>query len=89
MQLSWNRSPRVGDDAEFQSMRPLLDWLDYNGFAVIGKPAKDFDDGEGRRKVKRNIGVDLVVDVLDIAKQVHRILLFSGDGDFRVLIHAA
>ena len=56
--LNWS------EDAEYNSRRPLLGWLDYNGFAVTAKPAKEFDDGEDRRKLKRNIGVELVVDAL-------------------------
>src|ERR1019366_1488890 len=52
------------DDQEFSSIRPLIDWLDYNGFTVVTKPAKEFDDGEGRRKFKRNMSVELVVEAL-------------------------
>ena len=64
------------------AVRPLVDWLDYNGFAVRAKPAKDFDDGDGRRKIKRNIGVELAVDALEIAKHLDQLVLFSGDGKF-------
>jgi uncharacterized LabA/DUF88 family protein len=73
---------------EFQAMRPLTDWLDFNGFAVKSKPAKEYDDGLGRRKIKRNIGVELSVDALEISGYVDRVLLFSGDGDFRRLVEA-
>ena len=73
---------------EFQTTRPLIDWLDYNGFAVRTTPVKEFDDIQGRRKYKRNIGVELAVDALEIAKYVDHILLFSGDGDFRRLVEA-
>ncbi|MEA2962025.1 MAG: hypothetical protein QOI46_2123 [Alphaproteobacteria bacterium] len=76
------------EDAEFISIRPLIDWLDYNGFPVTAKPAKEFDDGDGRRKVKRNIGVELVVDALEIARRVDHIVLFSGNGDLRALVEA-
>jgi uncharacterized LabA/DUF88 family protein len=70
------------------AVRPLVDWLDYNGFTVRAKPAKEFDDGDGRRKIKRNIGVELAVDVLEIAKHLDQLVLFSGDGDFRSLVEA-
>jgi uncharacterized LabA/DUF88 family protein len=73
---------------EFPTTRPLIDWLDYNGFTVRTKSVKDFDDDEGRRKFKRNIGIDLAVDAFEIAKYVDHILLFSGDGDFRPLVEA-
>jgi uncharacterized LabA/DUF88 family protein len=76
------------DDQEFSSIRPLIDWLDYNGFTVITKPAKEFDDGEGRRKFKRNMSVELAVDAMELAEHVDQIVLFSGDGDFCPLVEA-
>jgi uncharacterized LabA/DUF88 family protein len=74
--------------SENTELRPLLDWLDYNGFTVREKRAKEFDDGEGRRKIKRNVCVDLVVDALEIAAYVDHIVLFTGNGDFRSLVEA-
>src|ERR1700738_1513929 len=76
------------EDQEFSSIRPLIDWLDYNGYTVVTKPAKEFDDGEGRRKFKRNMSVELAVDAMELAPQVDQIVLFSGDGDFRPLVEA-
>jgi uncharacterized LabA/DUF88 family protein len=78
----------IAEGAEFSTIRPLVDWLDYNGFTVRTKPVKEFDDGEGRRKFKRNIGVELAVDAFEIAKHVDHIVLFSGDGDFRSVVEA-
>jgi uncharacterized LabA/DUF88 family protein len=78
----------VIEDREFSSLRPLLDWLDYNGFTVVTKPAKEFDDGEGRRRFKRSMGVELAVNAMELARQVDEIVLFSGDGDFRALLQA-
>src|SRR5580700_6121949 len=76
------------EDQEFFSIRPLIDWLGYNGFTVITKPAKEFDDGEGRRKFKRNMSVELAVNAMELAKDVDQMVLFSGDGDFRSLVEA-
>jgi uncharacterized LabA/DUF88 family protein len=76
------------EDQEFFSIRPLIDWLDYNGFTVVTKSAKEFDDGEGRRKFKRSMSVELAVDAMELAEQVDHIVLFSGDGDFRSLVEA-
>jgi len=70
------------------AVRPLLDWLDYNGFTVRTKPVREYDDGEGRRRTKRGMGIELTVDAMDIAKHVENIYLFSGDGDFRSLVEA-
>jgi uncharacterized LabA/DUF88 family protein len=68
------------------AVRPLLDWLQYNGFTVRIKPFKDHDDGEGRPK--RSMGIELTVDAMEIAKHVENIFLFSGDGDLRSLVEA-
>ena len=78
----------ISDAADFSSIRPLVNWLDYNGYTVRTKPIKEFDDGEGRRKFNRNIGVELAVDMLDIARYVDHIFLFYGDGDLRCLAEA-
>jgi uncharacterized LabA/DUF88 family protein len=78
----------VIEDQEFSSIRPLVDWLGYNGFTVVTKPAKQFDDGEGRRKFKRNMSVELAVDAMELAPHVDQIVLFSGEGDFCSLVEA-
>ena len=78
----------INQDQEYPSIRPLIDWLDYNGYTVITKPAKEFDDGEGRRKIKRSMSVELAVDAMELAELVDQMVLFSGDGDFRSLVEA-
>jgi uncharacterized LabA/DUF88 family protein len=78
----------VTEDQEFSPLRPLLDWLAYNGFTVVTKRAKEIDDGEGRRRFKRSMGVELAVNAMELAEQVDEIVLFSGDGDFRALVQA-
>src|ERR1700687_3103979 len=76
------------EDQEFSSTTPLSDGLDYNGFTVVTKSAKEFDDGEGRRKFKRSMSVELAIDAMELAEHVDQIVLFSGDGDFRSLVEA-
>jgi uncharacterized LabA/DUF88 family protein len=76
------------EDQEYSAIRPLIDWLGYNGYTVVSKPAKEFDDGEGRRKVKRSMSIELVVDALELSNYVDHIVLFSGDGHFRSLVKA-
>lgn len=79
----------VIEDQEFSSIRPLIDWLDYNGFTVVTKLTKEFiDTTTGRRKVKGSMDVDLAVSAMELAKHVDQIVLFSGDGDFRSLVEA-
>ena len=76
------------DDQEYSSIRPLVDWLDYNGYAVVTKPAKEFVDSTGRRKVKGNMDIELAVAAMEMAAHMDHMVLFSGDGDFRSLVEA-
>lgn len=76
------------EDQEYSSIRPLIDWLDYNGFSVVTKPTKEFIDSLGRRKVKGNMDIELAVDAMEMAEHLDHIVLFSGDGDFRSLVEA-
>ncbi|QQO20613.1 NYN domain-containing protein [Bradyrhizobium diazoefficiens] len=76
------------EDQEFSSLRPLLDWLDYNGYTVVTKATKEFVDSFGRRKVKGNMEIELAVDAMSLAGQMDEMVLFSGDGDFRSLVEA-
>jgi uncharacterized LabA/DUF88 family protein len=76
------------EDQEYSSIRPLIDWLDYNGYKVVTKPAKEFTDSTGRRKIKGNMDIELTVDALELAEYVDHYVIFSGDGDFRTLVEA-
>ncbi len=78
----------LAEDQEYSSIRPLIDWLDYNGFTVITKPTKEFVDSTGRRKIKGNMDMELAIDVMEIAESIDHVVLFSGDGDFRSLVAA-
>lgn len=76
------------DDQDYSPIRPLVDWLDYNGYTVVTKPAKEFTDREGRRRVKGNMDIELAIDMMQMAEHLDHVVLFSGDGDFRRLIEA-
>jgi uncharacterized LabA/DUF88 family protein len=76
------------EDQEYSSIRPLIDWLDYNGYTVVTKATKEFIDQTGRRKIKGNMDIELAVDAMELAEHVDEIVLFSGDGDFRSLVEA-
>ncbi len=76
------------EDQEYSPIRPLIDWLDYNGFTMITKPTKEFTDATGRRKIKGNMDIELAVDAMEMAEHVDHIVLFSGDGDFRRLVES-
>ena len=74
------------ENEEYSPIRPLVDWLHYNGFAMVTKPAKEFTDSHGRRRVKGNMDIELAVDAMELAPHVDHVVLFSGDGDFRPLV---
>ena len=74
------------DEQEYSPIRPLVDWLDYNGYTMVTKPLKEFSQGAGRRKFKGNMDVEMAVDAMEIAAHVEHIVLMTGDGDFRRLI---
>ena len=78
----------VIEDQEYSSIRPLIDWLDYNGYTVVTKATKEFVDQTGRRKVKGNMDIELAVDAMELAPNIDHMVLFSGDGDFRSLVEA-
>jgi len=78
----------IAQDSEFSGVRPLLDWLSYNGYTVVAKATKEFVDAGGRRKIKGNMDIEIAVDAMELARYVDQIILFSGDGVFRSLVEA-
>jgi uncharacterized LabA/DUF88 family protein len=79
----------LNDEEKFSPIKPLVDWLDYNGYTMITKPTKEFTDTMGRRRVKGNMDIELAIDMLEAANVgVDHMFLFSGDGDFRRLVEA-
>ena len=78
----------LAEDQEYSSIRPLIDWLDYNGYSMVTKPTKEFTDSMGRRKIKGNMDIELAVDAMKLAPTLDHIVIFTGDGDFRALVAA-
>ena len=78
----------LAEEQEYSSIRPLIDWLDYNGYTVITKPTKEFVDSAGRRKIKGNMDIEIAVQIMEMWDSVDHFVLFSGDGDFRSLVEA-
>ncbi len=78
----------VMEDQEYSPIRPLVDWLDYNGYTMVTKPTKEFTDTSGRRKIKGNMDIELAIDVIEMAENIDHAVIFSGDGDFRRLVEA-
>ncbi len=73
----------IAEDQDYSPIRPLVDWLDYNGFAVVTKPAREFTDASGRKRMRGNMDIEIAVDMMEMAEKADHLVLFSGDGDFR------
>lgn len=78
----------LAEDQEYSSVRPLVDWLDYNGYTMVTKPTKEYTDSFGRRKIKGNMDIELAVDAMRLSQSLDHIVIFTGDGDFKALIAA-
>lgn len=78
----------VVEGEEFSAVRPLVDWLGYNGFSVVTKPVKRFTDANGHSRMKGNMDIEIAVDMLELAPRIDHAILFSGDGDFRRVVQA-
>ena len=76
----------LAESEEFSSIRPLIDWLDYNGFSIVTKPAKEFTDSTGRRKIKGNMDIELAIDALELAPSIDHAVIVSGDGDLTPVV---
>ena len=76
------------EDQDYSPIRPLVDWLDYNGFSLVTKTAREYVDSQGRKRWRGDMDVDLAVDMMELADRVDHVVLFSGDGDFRRLVEA-
>jgi uncharacterized LabA/DUF88 family protein len=76
------------EEQEYSPIRPLIDWLDYNGYTMVTKATKEFTDAQGRRRIKGNMDIELAIDMLEMSGHLDHVVLFSGDGDFRRLIEA-
>ena len=78
----------IAENDDYSPIRPLVDWLDYNGFTLVTKPAREFTDSQGRKRWRGDMDIEIAVDMLQIAETADHLVLFSGDGDFRAVVEA-
>jgi uncharacterized LabA/DUF88 family protein len=76
------------EDQEYSPIRPLVDWLDYNGFTMVTKSAREYTDREGRKRFRGDMDLEIAVDMMELTPRCDHVVLFSGDGDFRCLVEA-
>jgi uncharacterized LabA/DUF88 family protein len=77
------------ENDEYSPLRPLVDWLGYNGYCVVTKPAREYTDANGRRRVRGDIAVEMAVDVLTLGPRLDHVVVLAGDGDLRRMLEAA
>lgn len=75
-------------DQDYSPLRPLVDWLDYNGYSMVTKATREFTDSQGRKRFKGSTDIELVTDLLMLAPRLDHVVVFSGNGDFRRAIEA-
>ena len=78
------------EDQEYSPIRPLVDWLDYNGYTMVTKPTKEFTDASGRRKIKGDMDIELAIDLMEMAEHLDHAFFpaghqFDGSAAFRRL----
>jgi len=78
----------INENDDYSPIRPLVDWLDYNGFTLVTKPAREFTDAQGRKRWRGDMDIEIAVDMMQMAETADHLVLFSGDGDFRALVEA-
>ncbi|MBN8990108.1 MAG: NYN domain-containing protein [Rhizobiales bacterium] len=78
----------ASDDQPRAPLRPLLDWLAYNGYTVFGRKIRSYPGPDGVRKKLPRIELEIVIHAMDLSPRIDHMILFSANGDFRRLVAA-
>ena len=74
----------TGLDPDNENQRNFHSFLARNGYRVVSKDIRKYGDG----KVKANLDIELVVDMMKTARNLDIAIVVSGDGDFAPAIRA-
>jgi uncharacterized LabA/DUF88 family protein len=74
----------TGLDPENENQRQFHSFLARNGYKVISKDIRKYGDG----RIKANLDIELVVDMMKTARNLDIAVVVSGDGDFAPAIRA-
>ena len=74
----------TGLDPDNENQRNFHDFLRRHGYKVVSKDIRKYGDG----KVKANLDIELVVDMMKTARNLDIAIVVSGDGDFAPAIRA-
>ncbi len=78
----------VSEGDDYTPVKPLVDWLSYNGFRLVSKPLREFTEASGRRRTKGALTVEIAVEMLENSAFAEHLLLFSGDGELAYAVEA-
>ena len=74
----------TGLDPENENQRQFHAFLARSGYKVVSKDIRKYGDG----RVKANLDIELVVDMMRLAEKLDIAIVVSGDGDFAPAIAA-
>ena len=74
----------TGLDPDNENQRNFHDFLRRSNYKVVSKDIRKYGDG----KVKANLDIELVVDMMKTARNLDIAIVVSGDGDFAPAIRA-
>ena len=74
----------TGLDPDNENQRNFHAFLARHGYKVVSKDIRKYGDG----KVKANLDIELVVDMMKTARNLDVAIVVSGDGDFAPAIRA-
>ncbi|WP_188129507.1 NYN domain-containing protein [Rhizobium sp. RU20A] len=79
----------IAEDQEFIGLRPLVDWLDYNGYRVVTKAYKDLTDPSGKKRVRSSMEMELACDLFEQIDTADHLIIIAGDSDLARLVQTA
>ncbi len=74
----------TGLDPENENQRQFHSFLTRSGYKVVSKDIRKYGDG----RIKANLDIELVVDMMRMAQHIDIAVVVSGDGDFAPAIRA-
>jgi uncharacterized LabA/DUF88 family protein len=75
-------------EPQYARLRSQFEWMSYNGFYMVTKPAQETTDDFGRRHLRNRMDVELATDMMEMAPYLDHIMLVSGAGELRPAVAA-
>lgn len=69
------------DNGEYSPLKPLTDWLAYNGYALSMRTTTEHTDSQGRRRIPHT-DLEMLADMFGIADHVDHMVIVTGNGGY-------